>query len=40
MADGVPQNAGYLVAAYALVPMILIAYAVSLYRRTKAPPPS
>lgn len=35
MADGVPQNAGYLAAAYVLVPMILIAYAVSLYRRTK-----
>ena len=36
MADGVPQNAGYLAAAYALVPTILIAYAVSLYRRTKS----
>lgn len=35
MAEGVPQNGGYLVAAYLLVPMILIAYAVSLYRRTK-----
>jgi hypothetical protein len=35
MADGVPQNAGYLAAAYVVVPMILIAYAVSLYRRTK-----
>lgn len=33
MSDGVPQNAGYLVAAYLLVPTILIAYAVSLYRR-------
>jgi len=25
MADGVPQNAGYLAAAYVLVPTILIA---------------
>ena len=37
MAEGVPQNAGYLVAAYILVPTIFIAYAVSLYRRTKQP---
>ena len=35
MADGVPQNAGYLAAAYVLVPIILIGYAVSLYRRAK-----
>jgi hypothetical protein len=36
MSDGgVPQNAGYLVAAYLLVPTILIAYAVSLYRRAR-----
>ena len=35
MAEGVPQNAGYLVAAYIAVPAILIAYAVSLYRRSK-----
>ena len=37
MPEGVPQNAGYLVAAYILVPTILIAYAVSLYRRTNKP---
>ena len=35
MADGVPHNVGYLVAAYIAVPAILIAYAVSLYRRSK-----
>jgi len=37
MGDQVPQNAGYLMAAYILVPTILIAYAVSLYRRSKGP---
>ncbi len=36
MGDQVPQNAGYLMAAYILVPTILIAYAVSLYRRSKS----
>jgi hypothetical protein len=35
MADGVPQNAGYLAAAYVLVPTILIAYALTLYRRSE-----
>jgi len=35
MAEGVPQNAAYLAAAYIAVPAILIAYAVSLYRRSK-----
>ena len=30
-----PQNAGYMVAAYVLTAVILIAYAVSLYRRSK-----
>lgn len=30
----VPQNAGYLAAAYVVTATILIAYAVSLYRRT------
>jgi hypothetical protein len=34
MTEGVPQNAGYLVAAYVVVPVILIGYAVSLYRRS------
>jgi hypothetical protein len=37
MGDTVPQNAGYLMAAYILVPTILIAYAVSLYRRSRNP---
>jgi hypothetical protein len=30
----VPQNAGYMIAAYIVTAIILIAYAVSLYRRT------
>jgi hypothetical protein len=33
----VPHNAGYLVAAYIVVPAILLAYAVSLYRRSTRP---
>jgi hypothetical protein len=37
MAEGIPQNAGYLVAAYVVVPLILLAYAVSLYRRSTRP---
>ena len=37
MGDTVPQNAGYLMAAYILVPTILIAYAISLYRRSTRP---
>ena len=37
MDNSVPQNAGYLIAAYILVPTILIAYAVSLYRRSLKP---
>lgn len=37
MDNGIPQNAGYLMAAYILVPTILIAYAVSLYRRSLKP---
>jgi hypothetical protein len=31
----VPQNTGYMVAAYLVTGVILIAYAVSLYRRSK-----
>ena len=31
----VPQNAGYMIAAYIVTAIILIAYAVSLYRRTR-----
>ena len=30
----VPQNTGYMVAAYVVTAVILVAYAVSLYRRT------
>ncbi len=33
----VPQNAGYMMAAYVVTAVILIAYAVSLYRRTSRP---
>jgi len=35
MPEGFPQNAGYLVAAYTVAAVILIAYAVVLYRRTR-----
>jgi hypothetical protein len=30
----VPQNAGYMVAAYVVTAVILVAYAISLYRRS------
>ena len=30
----VPQNAGYMVAAYVVTAVILVGYAVSLYRRS------
>lgn len=33
----VPQNAGYMMAAYVVTAVILIGYAVSLYRRTSKP---
>jgi hypothetical protein len=33
----VPQNAGYMVAAYVVTAAILIVYAVSLYRRGSKP---
>jgi hypothetical protein len=33
----VPENAGYMMAAYIVTAVILIAYAVSLYRRTSKP---
>ncbi len=33
----VPQNAGYMMAAYIVTAVILIGYAVSLYRRTSKP---
>jgi hypothetical protein len=37
MGNGVPQNTGYLIAAYILVPTILLLYALSLYRRSTKP---
>jgi len=33
----VPQNAGYMMAAYVVTAVILVAYAVSLYRRANKP---
>ncbi len=33
----VPQNAGYMMAAYIVTAVILIGYSVSLYRRTSKP---
>ena len=35
MPEGFPQNAGYMVAAYTVAAVILVAYAVSLLRRTR-----
>jgi uncharacterized membrane protein YczE len=35
MPDTVPQNAGYMIAAYILVGVILVGYAVSLYLRAR-----
>ena len=35
--SNVPQNAGYMVAAYVLTAVFLVAYAVSLYRRANKP---
>jgi hypothetical protein len=32
----VPHNAGYMVAAYVVTAVILVAYAVSLYRRSNS----
>lgn len=37
MPEGVPQNAGYLVAAYVVTAVVLVGYAVSLYLRTRRP---
>lgn len=37
MDNAIPQNTGYLIAAYILVPTILIGYALSLYRRSLRP---
>jgi hypothetical protein len=36
MPETVPQNAGYMVAAYIAAAVILVAYAVTLYRRTSS----
>jgi hypothetical protein len=33
----VPQNAGYMVAAYVVTAVILLVYALSLYRRSSKP---
>jgi hypothetical protein len=33
----VPQNSGYMVAAYVVTAVILLGYALSLYRRTTKP---
>ena len=38
MPDTVPQNGGYMVAAYVVAAVILISYAVSLYLRTRGSP--
>jgi hypothetical protein len=35
MPDTVPQNAGYMIAAYILVGVILVGYALSLYLRAR-----
>lgn len=35
MLEGVPQNAGYMVAAYVVTAAILVAYAVSLFVRIR-----
>ena len=35
MPEGIPQNAGYMVAAYIVTAIILLVYTVSLYRRTR-----
>jgi len=35
MSDAVPQNAGYMVAAYIVAAVILVTYAVTLWRRTR-----
>jgi len=35
MAAELPQNGGYLIAAYIVTPVILVGYLVSLWRRVK-----
>ncbi len=35
MPETIPQNAGYMVAAYIVTALVILAYAASLYRRTR-----
>jgi hypothetical protein len=35
MSENIPQNAGYMVAAYIVTAIVLLSYALSLYRRTR-----
>lgn len=35
MPENIPQNAGYMVAAYIVTAIVILAYALSLYRRTR-----
>lgn len=35
MPETIPQNAGYMVAAYIVTAIIVLVYTVSLYRRTR-----
>jgi hypothetical protein len=35
MPETIPQNGGYMIAAYVVVAVILVGYAVSLYWRTR-----
>ena len=37
MPESIPQNAGFMVAAYIVAAVILVSYAVLLYRRTLKP---
>ena len=37
MPEGVPQNAAFMVAAYVITVVIVVGYAVLLYRRTLKP---
>jgi hypothetical protein len=37
MPEGVPQNAAFMVAAYVITAVIVVGYAVLLYRRTLKP---
>jgi len=37
MPESIPQNAGFMVAAYTMAAVILVGYAVLLYRRTRKP---